>query len=34
MNKIDRDMEHYAQITSRHIGEDFSKFRVREQLED
>ena len=27
MNKIDRDMEHYAQITSRHIGEDFSKFR-------
>ena len=27
MNKIDRDMEHYAQITSRHTGEDFSKFR-------
>lgn len=27
MDKIDRDMEHYAQITSRHTGEDFSKFR-------
>lgn len=27
MNKIDRDMEHYAQITSRHTSEDFSKFR-------
>ena len=27
MNKIDRDMEHYAQIASRYTGEDFSKFR-------
>ena len=34
MNKIDRDMGEYAQITSRHIGEDFQSSGVWEQLED
>ena len=34
MNKIDRDMEHYAQITSRHTGENFSIIKFKEDLKD